>query len=125
LSVCAARESASPGEMLVLDANILIRAVLGRRVRQLLECYEGRGTRFFAPDRSFHEAEEYLPSILQQRGRSEADAAPTLAYLREIIDVVPYETYAAFEEEARERLRTRDEDDWPVLASALAIQAPI
>jgi hypothetical protein len=30
--------------MLVLDANILIRAVLGRRVRQLLETNTGRGT---------------------------------------------------------------------------------
>ncbi len=36
--------------MIVLDANILIRAVLGRRVRQLIETYRGRGTRFFAPD---------------------------------------------------------------------------
>ena len=36
--------------MIVLDANILIRAVLGRRVRQLIETYSSRGVRFFAPD---------------------------------------------------------------------------
>jgi predicted nucleic acid-binding protein len=29
--------------MIVLDANILIRAVLGRRVRQILEAYAARG----------------------------------------------------------------------------------
>jgi predicted nucleic acid-binding protein len=32
--------------MIVLDANILIRAVLGRRVRQLVEVYTAQGLRF-------------------------------------------------------------------------------
>jgi hypothetical protein len=32
---------------------------------------------------------------------------------------------AVFEHDARERLRVRDEDDWPVLASALALSCPI
>jgi predicted nucleic acid-binding protein len=36
--------------MIVLDANILIRAVLGRRVGQLIEIYAPQGVRFFAPD---------------------------------------------------------------------------
>ncbi len=36
--------------MIVLDSNILIRAVLGRRVRQLIETYRSPGARFFAPD---------------------------------------------------------------------------
>jgi predicted nucleic acid-binding protein len=36
--------------MIVLDANILIRAVLGRHVRQLLETYAGHGIRFYAPE---------------------------------------------------------------------------
>jgi len=35
--------------MIVLHANILIRAVLGRRVRQLIETYGVRGARFFTP----------------------------------------------------------------------------
>jgi predicted nucleic acid-binding protein len=42
--------------MLVLDANILIRAVLGRRVRELLERYAVRGVRFLAPEAAFEEA---------------------------------------------------------------------
>jgi hypothetical protein len=33
--------------MIVLDANIVIRAVLGRRVRQLIDTYAGQGIRFF------------------------------------------------------------------------------
>jgi predicted nucleic acid-binding protein len=36
--------------MIVLDANILIRAVMGRRVRQLLEEYAGHNVQFVAPD---------------------------------------------------------------------------
>lgn len=35
--------------MTVLDANILIRAVLGRRARQLVETYSAQGFQFFAP----------------------------------------------------------------------------
>ncbi len=36
--------------MIVLAANILIRAVLERRVRQLIETYSSQGVRFFAPE---------------------------------------------------------------------------
>jgi hypothetical protein len=54
--------------MIVLDANILIRAVLGRRVRQLIDTYAGQGVRFFAPDVAFDDAEKYLPPLLKKRG---------------------------------------------------------
>ena len=46
---------------LVLDANTLIRAVLGKRVGQLIEQYVG-DVDLFAPDTAFVEAEEHLPS---------------------------------------------------------------
>jgi len=59
--------------MIVLDANILIRAVLGRRVRQLIDAYAGQGVRFFAPDVAFDDAEKYLPPLLKKRGKSDAD----------------------------------------------------
>jgi predicted nucleic acid-binding protein len=45
--------------MIVLDANILIRAVLGRRVRKLLETHYKK-VRFFAPDSAISEAREHL-----------------------------------------------------------------
>jgi predicted nucleic acid-binding protein len=54
--------------MLVLDANILIRAVLGRRVRELLERYAVRGVRFLAPEAAFEEASKYLPMLLEKKG---------------------------------------------------------
>lgn len=54
--------------MIVLDANILIRAVLGRRVRELIDTYAAQGVRFFAPDVAFADAEKYLPPLLKKRG---------------------------------------------------------
>jgi predicted nucleic acid-binding protein len=111
--------------MIVLDANILIRAVLARRVRELLDTYAPRGVRFFAPDVAFDDAEKYLPPLLARRGKPVADVASALAYLRTVIEPVTSELYAIFESEGRERLQDRDENDWPVLATALALSCAI
>jgi PIN domain len=100
--------------MIVLDANILIRAVLGRRVRQLIDTYAGQGVRFFAPDVAFDDAEKYLPPLLKKRGKPHADFSASLEYLRNIIEAVTPKLYAVFESEARQRLRGRDESDWHV-----------
>ncbi len=55
--------------MLVVDANILIRAVLGVRVRSLVVEY-GATVDLFAPDTAWAEAREHLPIILRKRGVS-------------------------------------------------------
>lgn len=107
--------------MVVVDANILIRAVLGRRVRQLIETYSGQGVRFLAPEIAFEDAKKYLPALLKKRGKRHADVSASLGYLRNLIEPVHRELYAAFESEARQRLRGRDETDWPVLATALGL----
>ena len=111
--------------MIVLDANILTRSILGRHARQLIEFYQNRGARFFAPDVAFHDAKKYLPIIFKRRGKPYADLSPSLDDLRNIIETVTPELYGAFETEARQRLRGRDESDWPVLASALALACSI
>jgi len=111
--------------MIVLDANILIRAILGRRVRQLIETYSAKGVRFLAPDVAFDDAAKYLPALLRKRGKSYADLPASLEYLRTIIEPVTRQFYAAFEGAARKRLRGRDESDWPVLAIALALACEI
>jgi predicted nucleic acid-binding protein len=41
------------------------------------------------------------------------------------VDLIGAEVYGAFETEARERLGPRDPEDWPILASALALGCPI
>jgi hypothetical protein len=50
------------GKALVVGANILIRAVLGQRVRQLIEAY-AKPVSFYVPDSAFEEAEEHLPAL--------------------------------------------------------------
>jgi PIN domain-containing protein len=52
----------SDKKRLVLDANILLRAVLGVRVRTLLETYED-SARFFTPDICFEDAENIWASF--------------------------------------------------------------
>jgi predicted nucleic acid-binding protein len=57
--------------MLVLDANILIRAALGSRVLALLRKYAGQ-VAFHTPDTAFEEAREIAgdPGQTQSAGRS-------------------------------------------------------
>jgi predicted nucleic acid-binding protein len=78
--------------MLVLDANILIRA---------------------------------RPEILRQRGIDAEAAITVLDELSTLIGCIDAEIYGTFESVARRRLHMRDEDDWPVLATALALECPI
>ena len=110
--------------MLVLDANILIRAVLGSRVLFLLRKYAEQ-VEFLAPDIAFQEAREQLPGILERRGVPAAPAMATLDALAELIQIVEPETYTPFEALARQRIDRRNEDDWPVLAAALALGCSI
>jgi predicted nucleic acid-binding protein len=109
--------------VLVIDANILIRAVLGSRVRTLFAKYAATG--FYAPDTAWAEAREHLPGILRKRGVPVDAALSLLNSLEGIIQLVEFETYGPFEEVARTRLAKRDLDDWPVLATALALGTPI
>jgi hypothetical protein len=51
----------------VLDANILVRAVFGVRVRSLLEQYEDF-VGFYTPDVCLDDARRYLPLISAARG---------------------------------------------------------
>jgi len=110
--------------MLVLDANILIRGVLGSRVLFLLRKYSQR-VEFFAADSAFQEAREHLPIILGQRRVSVAPAIRALDLVAGLVQAVEREAYAPFEAVARQRIASRDEDDWPTLASALALDCPI
>jgi predicted nucleic acid-binding protein len=107
--------------MIVLDANILIRAILGRRVRCLIERYSSQGVRFFTPDEAFEDAERYLPAVLKKFSKNDIDVAAAIEYLKQMVEVVDGDLYSIFEAEARKRLHGRDEDDWPVLALALGL----
>jgi predicted nucleic acid-binding protein len=81
---------------LVLDANILIRAVLGSRVLSLLTTYSERAD-FFAPDVAFDEAHEHLPAILKKRGIDAAAALAILDAVGGLVQKVESDIYATFE----------------------------
>ena len=110
--------------LLVLDANILIRAVLGSRVLALLRMYADR-VEFLAPDTAFAEAREWLPEILERRQLPVAPAIAALDLIARLVRTIECEVYSPYEAVARERMDRRDEDDWPVLAAALAFDCPI
>jgi predicted nucleic acid-binding protein len=109
---------------LVLDANILIRAALGKRVRFLLETYQD-SVSFYAPNVCFDDAREYVPHLLVKRG---GDPQTGLAILRQVELLVPTvdkSLYRDFEQLARERMAARDIDDWPIVAVALMLKIPV
>ena len=108
----------------VLDANILIRAVLGKRVRSLI-IENARTVRFFAPTVAYEDARKYLPALLEKRGVDAAGALKVLDALELVIQPLEVELYADFQPEALKRIAIRDAEDWPVLACALAIGCPV
>jgi predicted nucleic acid-binding protein len=109
---------------LVLDANILIRAVLGQKVREIIINYAS-SIDFFTPLVCFEDAYCYLPELLAKRGVEVEPALAVLDQLKRLIQPVEKEWLEAFEVQARLRLKLRDEDDWPILAAALALNCPI
>jgi hypothetical protein len=63
--------------------------------------------------------------VRAQRGKPSMDVPATLEYLRQFVETVDQEVYGSYEEEARERLRGRDENDWTILALALSLAAAV
>lgn len=109
---------------LVLDANILLRAVFGRRVRQILEAYEDEA-RFYTPDLCFQDAQRYIPVISNERGFDVDLGMSVLHQVGRVVEQVDRSLYEEHQSAARERISLRDPDDWPVVATALLFDLPI
>ena len=109
---------------LLLDANILIRAVLGNRVRRILEAHADNIS-FFVPESAYAEAEEHLVALVVKRGGDPAKGLASLRSMAALGTIVSQDLYGDFEAEARKRLGARDPEDWPILAAALALGCPI
>ncbi len=114
----------SPPKPLVLDANILLRAVFGVRVRSILESYEDAAA-FYSPDVCFEDARKYIPDIASRRNFDPAIGLELLGQIARLVETVDRSLYEDFEELARERIASRDAGDWPVVATALMLSAPI
>ena len=63
--------------------------------------------------------------MLAKRGIPVSPALDLLDTLAEVVRIVDVETYSVFREPALQRLKHRDAEDWPVLATALALGCPI
>lgn len=108
----------------VLDANILIRAVLGKRVRELIVEHAAT-VKFFAPDVAYADARKYLPALLEKRGVDSAAAMTVLDTLEAFVQPIDFEFYVSLQQQALQRIAIRDADDWPVLACAMLIGCPV
>jgi predicted nucleic acid-binding protein len=113
-----------PNKALIVDANILVRAVLGKRARKVIETY-AESVSFFVPEAAYAEAEEHLAALVIQRGGDPKKALALLHALGALMEPIGSDTYGGFEAVARERLGQRDPEDWPILAAALALNCPI
>ena len=112
------------GKVIVLDANILIRAVLGKRVRELI--FDNATTiKFFAPDVAYADARKYLPALLKKHGVDASAAMLVLDCLERIVQPIDAELYQGNEQQALQRIAIRDADDWPVLACAMTLGCPV
>ena len=87
------------GRALVLDANVLIRAVLGNRVRRIIEEHAERVS-YFVPESACVEAEEPLAALVTKRGGDPAKALAFLQTLLQLVDLTGVDVYGDFEKEA-------------------------
>jgi len=109
---------------LVLDANILLRAVFGVRVRTLLETYED-SVSFYTPDICFGDALKYVPIITASRQLDPSPGLLVLNQLVRLIEIVDQSLYEEHEALARERMLSRDVRDWPIVATSLLLDCPV
>ena len=112
------------GKAIVLDANILIRAVLGKKVRDLI-VLNADSIKFFAPDIAYVDARKYLPDILKKRNINDSAAMLVLDQLETIIHPIDIVLYQNMQQKALQRIAFRDADDWPVLACAMMLGCPV
>lgn len=108
----------------VLDANILIRAVLGKRVRDLIFKHADH-IDFFAPDAAYAEAKKYLPNLQAKRRIPHLAAMLVLSEIEAIVQSVDTEMYLEMKAIADTRIAKRDANDWPVLACAMKLGCTI
>jgi predicted nucleic acid-binding protein len=109
---------------LVLDANILIRAALGPRVRGIIERH-AHHAELFVPASCVAEAREHLPVILRKRNLDVALVMAALDAVLDLLHAADAPMYASEMPEAFARLARRDPQDADVLALALILQCPI
>jgi predicted nucleic acid-binding protein len=113
-----------PRRCLVLDANIVIRVVLGSRVIHLLADNAERVV-FITPDVAVEDARRHLAYLIGKHGLDTETAMATLDEALCLIIALPETELEPWRDDAISRIGSVDIDDWPILAAALAIDCPI
>ena len=110
---------------LVIDANILIRAVLGSRVRHLIEYY-CESVAFYMAEANAKEAEYYLSTELAaKRNLSEEIWRPVFNGILNTVQIIADDVLIEVESKAKARIASRDVNDWPAVAAALLLDCPV
>jgi len=111
-------------KLIILDTNILIRAVLGERVPNLLEKYSPNCS-FVAPTTCYEELNHHLPKILQKQNLSLQPFLNAIDKLIKVVAPLSEEIYSEYKFDAQRRIEDRDIKDWPIVALALSLNCPI
>lgn len=110
---------------LVIDANILIRAVLGHRVRYLIEHYCG-SVAFYTAEANAAEAEFYLSTeLMTKHNLSESVWRPVYGGILNTVQIIADDILIELESKAKSRISSRDINDWPAAAAALLLDCPV
>jgi predicted nucleic acid-binding protein len=109
---------------IVLDANILIRGILGQRVPQLLAQYSDR-VQFFTAAVCYQDVRNHLPAILEKRGLPREPFLAAVDELAKVVIPLEEEIYGTYKVEAMRRIQERDIQDWPLIALSLTLNCPL
>jgi predicted nucleic acid-binding protein len=74
---------------------------------------------------AYADARKYLPALLDKRGVDPIPAMQVLDALERIVHPLDVEVYGGLQQQALRRIKTRDADDWPVLACAMVLGCPV
>jgi predicted nucleic acid-binding protein len=114
----------TPRKGIVIDANILIRAAFGIRVRSLLKSHSDR-IAIYCREICLVEARRYVTALAPSRGLDQAESLGILDWLASIVEIVDATLYQPHEADARARISARDPDDWPIVAASLLLNCPV
>jgi predicted nucleic acid-binding protein len=111
---------------LVVDAMVLISAVMGEATPRLIQNLTGKAA-LYTSEYAYEEAEKHLPTILTRRNASPDqidEVLKALGQLRTIVVPISKQEYEHLQVKAIRRI-PRDPKDWPCVALVLLLDCPI
>ena len=108
--------------ILVIDANVLVRMVVGEKAPRDARRAIALGVEFMTTVRQLDEAAGVLGGVFKLRPD---DILVQVLGVVDLMAVTDVEGYSDRRDEAQRRLRWKAKDDWHVLAAALAFNAGI